>query len=73
MWVLSSVPFYFWGIVELSTFLAATASLMMLVMWALFVEAPGAFESSLDATEAYETDLFDSIYYFVSRQNEQAL
>ncbi|CAE7255864.1 TPKB [Symbiodinium sp. CCMP2592] len=65
VWVLSSVPFYFWGIVELATFLAATASLMMLVMWALFIEAPGAFVSSLDATEAYEMGLFDSIYYFV--------
>ena len=66
VWVLSAVPFYFWGVVELATFLAATASVMILVMWALFHEAPGAFVSVLEDAEAYQMDLFDSIYYFAS-------
>ncbi|CAE7702851.1 TPKB [Symbiodinium pilosum] len=65
VWVLSAVHFYFWGIVELATFLAATASMMMLIMWALFRGVPGAFVSTLENTEAFQMGLFDSIYYFV--------
>ena len=55
------------GIVELATFLAATASMMMLIMWALFRGVPGAFVSTLENTEAFQMGLFDSIYYFVPR------